>query len=144
MVSNLQVWATIIGSHLTREPTTSPVLTKWWNLELTLATNFGVHAQMACGYQRWWPNFGYQIWFCTRLLNICIITFQVTMVTSSQPSSQGGDMDTRFAHLLQPIRDLAKNWDVDIASHLEEYLDEVSFLHGIQASAEKFTGPAVI
>ena len=41
----IQVWATIIGCHLTREPT-SPVLTKWWNLELTLATNFGNHAQM--------------------------------------------------------------------------------------------------
>ena len=46
IVSNLQVWAAIIGSHLTREPTASPVLTKWWNLELTLATNFGNHAQM--------------------------------------------------------------------------------------------------
>ena len=45
-MSNLQVWATIIGSHLTREPTVSPVLTKCWNWELTLATNFGSHAQM--------------------------------------------------------------------------------------------------
>ena len=45
-VSNLQVWATIIGNHLAREPTPSPVLTKCWNLELTLATNFGSHAQM--------------------------------------------------------------------------------------------------
>ena len=45
-VSNLQVWATTIGSHLTREPTVSPVVTKWWNRELTLATNFGNHAQM--------------------------------------------------------------------------------------------------
>ena len=38
--------ATIIGSHLAREPTASPVLTKWWNWELTLATNFGNHVQM--------------------------------------------------------------------------------------------------
>ena len=45
-MSNLQVWATIIGSHLTREPTASPVLTKWWNLELILATNFGNDPQM--------------------------------------------------------------------------------------------------
>ena len=29
---------------------------------------------------------------------------------------------SRFAHLLQPIRDLAANWDVDLASELEEYL----------------------
>ena len=45
----------LIGSHLSREPTTSPVLTKWWNWELTLATNFGSHAQMVtctCGISR--------------------------------------------------------------------------------------------
>lgn len=35
------------------------------------------------------------------------------------------ESDTRFAHLLQPIRDLAKNWEVDIASHLEDYVTEV-------------------
>ena len=46
IVSNLQVRATINGSHLAREPTASPVLTKWWNWELTLTTNFGSHAQM--------------------------------------------------------------------------------------------------
>ena len=32
---------------------------------------------------------------------------------------------TRFAHLLQPIKDLTKNWDIDVASQLEEYLSEV-------------------
>lgn len=37
-----------------------------------------------------------------------------------------GDLQTRFAHLLQPIRDLAKNWDIDVATLLEEYLAEVS------------------
>ena len=46
IVPNLQVWATIIGSLLTREPTASPVLTKWWNWEPTYATNFGNHAKM--------------------------------------------------------------------------------------------------
>ena len=30
--------------------------------------------------------------------------------------------DSRFAHLLQPIRDLAANWDIDVAKELEEYL----------------------
>ena len=45
IVSNLKVWATINGSHLARGPTSSPVLIKWWNSELTLATNFGSHAQ---------------------------------------------------------------------------------------------------
>lgn len=27
-----------------------------------------------------------------------------------------------FAHLLQPIRDLAGNWNIDIAHELEDYL----------------------
>ena len=33
--------------------------------------------------------------------------------------------ESRFAHLLQPIRDLAANWDVDIAAELEDYLGEL-------------------
>ncbi|XP_014786784.1 condensin-2 complex subunit H2 isoform X2 [Octopus bimaculoides] len=33
--------------------------------------------------------------------------------------------DGRFNFMLQPIRDLTKNWDVDIASHLEDYLEEL-------------------
>ncbi|XP_064603130.1 condensin-2 complex subunit H2-like [Liolophura sinensis] len=40
-------------------------------------------------------------------------------------SSPQSDLEARFAHILQPIRDLTKNWDVDIANHLEEYLDEI-------------------
>ena len=31
----------------------------------------------------------------------------------------------RFAHILQPIKDLTKNWDIDIAACLEDYLEEV-------------------
>ena len=30
IMSNLQVWATINGNHLAKEPTASPVLSKWW------------------------------------------------------------------------------------------------------------------
>ena len=59
------MWAIFIGSHLTREPTASPVLAKWWNLELMLATNFGNLCQMVTKVSS--KNFGYQIWFCTRL-----------------------------------------------------------------------------
>ena len=33
--------------------------------------------------------------------------------------------ESRFAHLLQPIRELTKNWDVDVASELNDYLEEV-------------------
>ena len=44
--SNYNRMATYIGSHLTREPTSSPVLTKWRMWELILATNFGSPLQM--------------------------------------------------------------------------------------------------
>ncbi|GAB5360986.1 hypothetical protein AAMO2058_000675500 [Amorphochlora amoebiformis] len=32
----------------------------------------------------------------------------------------------RFAHLLKPIRDLAENWNIDIASELEDYLTSLT------------------
>eukprot|EP00752_Nemacystus_decipiens_P010040 g8953.t1 len=35
------------------------------------------------------------------------------------------DREERYKHLLQPIRDLAQNWDVDIASSLEDYLEDL-------------------
>ena len=35
------------------------------------------------------------------------------------------DGEQRFSELIQPIRDLAVNWDIDIASSLEEYLEEL-------------------
>jgi hypothetical protein len=34
----------------------------------------------------------------------------------------GSQEECKYAHLLQPIRDLAANWDINIASELEEYL----------------------
>lgn len=34
----------------------------------------------------------------------------------------------RFAHLLQPIRDLSKVWNIEIAEELERYIEEVSQL----------------
>eukprot|EP00049_Salpingoeca_infusionum_P009893 m.168305 g.168305 ORF g.168305 m.168305 type:complete len:656 (+) comp14472_c0_seq1:317-2284(+) len=40
----------------------------------------------------------------------------------------GGDDSTRFAALLQPIRDLADNWNIDIARELEAYLSEIEEL----------------
>jgi condensin-2 complex subunit H2 len=49
------------------------------------------------------------------------------------PQANLADLDAelrenRFAYLLQPIRDLASNWDVDIAAELEEYLEELEAL----------------
>lgn len=31
----------------------------------------------------------------------------------------------KYAHLLQPIRELAKNWDINVASELNDYLEEL-------------------
>eukprot|EP00927_Polykrikos_kofoidii_P077196 TRINITY_DN74165_c0_g1_i1.p1 TRINITY_DN74165_c0_g1~~TRINITY_DN74165_c0_g1_i1.p1 ORF type:complete len:813 (+),score=156.37 TRINITY_DN74165_c0_g1_i1:269-2707(+) len=38
------------------------------------------------------------------------------------------ESSTRFAHLLQPIKDLSKVWKIDIADELETYIEEVSRL----------------
>lgn len=44
---------------------------------------------------------------------------------ASSPFLDMEDVEVRFAHLLQPIRDLTKNWEVDVAAQLGEYLEEV-------------------
>ena len=36
--------------------------------------------------------------------------------------SSQSEEDCKYKHLLQPIRDLAANWDINIANDLEEYL----------------------
>ncbi|XP_045582218.2 condensin-2 complex subunit H2 [Procambarus clarkii] len=36
------------------------------------------------------------------------------------------ELDARFSVFLNPIRDLTKNWEVDIAKYLEEYLEELA------------------
>lgn len=43
------------------------------------------------------------------------------------------DAAARFKHLIEPIRDLAKNWNVDVASELEDYIGE---LESISFSAD--------
>jgi hypothetical protein len=48
---------------------------------------------------------------------------------ASQDSDGEVALSEKFAHLLQPIRDLAENWTINVASALEDYLDE---LEGIQ------------
>lgn len=47
------------------------------------------------------------------------------MTIFASQSHNPGDLETRFSQLLQPIRDLTKNWDVNIAEHLEDYLSEL-------------------
>lgn len=48
------------------------------------------------------------------------------IMPSQEARSDSSDVTSRYSHLLQPIRDLTKNWDVDVAAQLEEYLAEVS------------------
>ena len=38
------------------------------------------------------------------------------------------ELESRFGHLLQPIRDLAQNWHIDLASELEDYLHELEHI----------------
>ena len=33
--------------------------------------------------------------------------------------------ESRYAHLLKPIRELTQNWEIDVASELNDYLEEV-------------------
>ena len=53
------------------------MLTKWWKSELMLATNFGSLCPKVTkvGSQ----NFGYQIWFCTRLLRASLTISKFTL-----------------------------------------------------------------
>lgn len=44
---------------------------------------------------------------------------------SQASSSDSNDLASKYSHLLQPIRDLTKNWDIDVAAQLEEYLAEI-------------------
>ncbi|KAI0228781.1 Condensin-2 complex subunit H2 [Lamellibrachia satsuma] len=60
-------------------------------------------------------------WGKARYSKKSCLTRSHTMPASSQQTGP----DSRFQHLLQPIRDLTKNWNVDIASQLDEYLAEI-------------------
>ncbi|KAL4224510.1 Condensin-2 complex subunit H2 [Mactra antiquata] len=40
-------------------------------------------------------------------------------------SNRSPETNARYAEILKPIKDLAKSWDVDIASNLDDYLDEL-------------------
>ncbi|KAM6895725.1 condensin-2 complex subunit H2 [Xenentodon cancila] len=47
------------------------------------------------------------------------------LFSSNTPTLIAESMESRFAHLLQPIRELTKNWEVDVASELNDYLEEL-------------------
>uniref|UniRef100_A0A8C3K0A1 Condensin-2 complex subunit H2 n=1 Tax=Calidris pygmaea TaxID=425635 RepID=A0A8C3K0A1_9CHAR len=50
------------------------------------------------------------------------------------------EVESRFLHLLQPIRDLTKNWEVDVAAQLGEYLEEVRGGSRNSSLGEKLAG----
>ena len=50
-----------------------------------------------------------------------------TATVDDDGPAEGSQKEARFLHLLQPIRDLAENWNIDVASELEDYLNEVCF-----------------
>ena len=66
-------------------------------------------------------------------IDIRIVSFYRNSLTMVVANSQGGgndgDLESRYAHLVKPIRDLTKNWQMNIAADLAEYLDEVSFTY---------------
>ena len=74
----------------------------------------------------------------TRIRSVNVIIISTSLITRgpsdaiikareniTMPPEKEKDVESRFAYLLQPIRDLAKNWDVDVASQLEDYISEV-------------------
>uniref|UniRef100_A0A914ZHP4 Condensin II complex subunit H2 N-terminal domain-containing protein n=1 Tax=Parascaris univalens TaxID=6257 RepID=A0A914ZHP4_PARUN len=50
-----------------------------------------------------------------------------------------GGLKSRYAFLLQPVRDLAKNWDIDIESYLADHIESV--LQGRDGAEEHFNFP---
>lgn len=42
--------------------------------------------------------------------------------------TQYSEYSNRFQHLIPPIRDLAQNWSIDLASQLEDYLEEIEHI----------------
>ena len=55
---------------------------------------------------------------------------QASYLTQMASSRAGEDVDreARFEKLLNPIRDLAQNWNIDVARDLEEYLEELEHI----------------
>lgn len=54
------------------------------------------------------------------VVNTCYCVFCLFSSRKAMESTE-----SRFAHLLQPIRELTKNWEIDVASELNDYLEEV-------------------
>ena len=51
-----------------------------------------------------------------------VLRQDVTSSRAQVPMASASQEENKFAHLLEPIRDLASNWNVNIADELEDYL----------------------
>lgn len=49
-------------------------------------------------------------------------------MASSRAGGATDEREARFEKLLNPIRDLALNWNIDVAHDLEEYLEELEHI----------------
>jgi hypothetical protein len=47
------------------------------------------------------------------------------MAEDKRPKNWGAERESRFVNLLQPNRDMATNWSVDVGRQLEGYLEEL-------------------
>ncbi len=63
------------------------------------------------------------------LLQVCktvrIMSHFLSAFDKQQAADEEEDRRNRFSHLLQPIRDLAENFNIDLAHELEDYLDDL-------------------
>lgn len=83
-----------------------------------------------------------------KFLGLLLVNFEVMFwlsfgwncswnMPSQENNSDSNDLASKYSHLLQPIRDLTKNWDIDVAAQLEEYLAEVRIWSESNAQARK-------
>ncbi|XP_017158447.1 condensin-2 complex subunit H2 isoform X2 [Poecilia reticulata] len=57
-------------------------------------------------------------WFWPRMP--CLLSSHLSVPPGVMESTE-----SRYSHLLQPIRELTKNWEIDVASELNDYLEEL-------------------
>ncbi|KAG3246953.1 hypothetical protein PI124_g8346 [Phytophthora idaei] len=75
----------------------------------------------------------YSFWDIFGKLRACLVSaadcMTPSMILNIEPSASSAMSEGRLQNLLQPIRDLSKNWNIDLASELEEYMDKLENLN---------------
>ena len=78
-----------LGHHWSKRTNSEPCVIQVVNLRTNIVHQFWYPCTN--GYQIWWPNFGYQIWFCTRLFIKDVFTFCIIswiLFNRRRPNSQ--------------------------------------------------------